>query len=210
MDRYKITFETWNNAALLYQEKFMNLELYNDSYDAFCSYIEKINPAILELGCGPGNITRYILSKRPDFKILALDVASNMIKLAKLNNPAADFKVMDCREIDKLSDKFEGIIGGFCMPYLSKDDCAKLIKDCYHLLNTNGCLYLSMMEGDYFKSGFELSSTGNKAYVYYHQEDYLRKALIENNFELLQLIRKENIKSDGTKQPELVFIAKKI
>jgi SAM-dependent methyltransferase len=209
MDRYKKTFETWNQVALLYQEKFMDLALYNDSYDAFCSCVEKINPAILELGCGPGNITRYILSKRPDFKILAIDVAPNMIKLAKLNNPAANFKVMDCREIDKLSSKFEGIIGGFCMPYLSKDDCIKLLKDCFYLLNKNGCLYFSMMEGDYLKSGFESSSTGNKAYIYYYEEDYFRKTLLENNFKLLHFIRIQNTRNDGSKQPELVFIAKK-
>jgi 2-polyprenyl-3-methyl-5-hydroxy-6-metoxy-1,4-benzoquinol methylase len=209
MDRYKKTFETWNKVAFLYQEKFMELALYNDTYDAFCSSIETINPAILELGCGPGNITRYLLSNRPDFKILAIDVAPNMIELAKLNNPAADFKVMDCRTIDKLSGKFEGIIGGFCIPYLSKEDCCKLLRDCYHLLNKNGCLYLSMMEGNYLKSGFKTGSTGDQAYIYYHTEVYFRNALIKNKFELQHFIRIAHSKNDGSKQPELVFIAKK-
>lgn len=209
MDRYKKTFDTWNKVALLYQEKFMDLALYNDSYDGFCSSMQTIHPAILELGCGPGNITRYLLSKRPDFKILATDVAPGMIELAKLNNPAAHFKVMDCRALDKLSEKFDGIIGGFCIPYLSKNDCIKLLRDCYQLLNKNGCVYFSMMEGDYHKSGFESGSTGDQVYIYYHQEDYFRKALIENNFKLLHFIRIENIKNDGSKQPELVFIAKK-
>jgi hypothetical protein len=31
MDRYKETFETWNKVASLYQDKFMELDLYNDS-----------------------------------------------------------------------------------------------------------------------------------------------------------------------------------
>lgn len=32
-NHYKETFEIWNKVASLYQEKFMNLDLYNDSYD---------------------------------------------------------------------------------------------------------------------------------------------------------------------------------
>lgn len=31
---YQETFETWNKIAGLYEEKFMDLDLYNQSYDA--------------------------------------------------------------------------------------------------------------------------------------------------------------------------------
>ena len=87
MDSYQITFQTWNKVATLYQDKFMNVDLYNDTYDRFCELVEKPNPAIFEIGCGPGNITKYLLAKRPDFQIDAIDVAPNMIELAKANNP---------------------------------------------------------------------------------------------------------------------------
>lgn len=33
MDKYKETFETWNNVASMYHDKFMDLDLYNDTYD---------------------------------------------------------------------------------------------------------------------------------------------------------------------------------
>src|SRR5690606_38021251 len=100
MDRYQITFQTWDKVAEVYQDIFMDMALYNNTYDAFCSLIRNPNPRIFEIGCGPGNITRYLLSKRPDFKIEAIDIAPKMIKLAKTNNPQATFRVMDCREID--------------------------------------------------------------------------------------------------------------
>lgn len=41
MDRYKETFETWNKVAIRYQEKFMDLDLYNESYDLICNSIQK-------------------------------------------------------------------------------------------------------------------------------------------------------------------------
>ena len=33
MDRYTETFETWNKIATQYQDKFMQLDLYNYTYD---------------------------------------------------------------------------------------------------------------------------------------------------------------------------------
>lgn len=32
MDRYTETFETWNKVASLYQDRFMDLDLCNDTY----------------------------------------------------------------------------------------------------------------------------------------------------------------------------------
>src|SRR5690606_4608879 len=98
---------------------------------------------------GPGNITRYLLAKRPDFTIDAIDIAPNMIELAKQNNPTANFEVMDCRGIAGISKKYDGIICGFCMPYLSKSDCGQLIADSANLLKDNGILYFSTIEGNY-------------------------------------------------------------
>ena len=99
MNPQEETIETWNHIAKLYQEKFMDLALYNDSYDYFCRALDKPQAKILEIGCGPGNITKYLLFKRPDFEILGIDVAPNMISLAQQNIPAAHFEVMDARLI---------------------------------------------------------------------------------------------------------------
>src|SRR5690606_25663524 len=109
MDRYKETFETWDKMASLYQDKFMNLDLYNETYDFICNAITKESANVLEIGCGPGNITKYLLSKRPDFDIFGIDIAPNMIALARINNPEASFAVMDSRHISKLETRYDGI-----------------------------------------------------------------------------------------------------
>ena len=210
MDRYKITAEAFNNIASAYQDKFMELDLYNDTYDTFCQLVKKPNAKVLEVGCGPGNITKYILSKRPDLKITATDVAPNMLKLAKANNPTARFKLLDCREMEKLTDKFDAVISGFCMPYLSREDCAKFIQASHGLLNSNGILYFSTIEGDYQRSGYETGSSGqHKMYVYYHEESYLRQALTACGFELINVVRKEYPMQEGPSSVHLIIIAKK-
>src|SRR5690554_6096738 len=168
MDRYKETFDTWNNIASIYQDKFMELDLYNDTYDFICSVIDKPKANILEIGCGPGNITKYLLSKRPDFNIFGIDIAPNMIELAKKNNPTASFTIMDSRQISTLKTNYDGIVCGFCLPYLSQTDTIKLISDCYKLLNENGLIYLSFVEGDPNNSNFKVGSSGDRTYFYFH------------------------------------------
>ena len=209
MDSYKETFETWDKVAKLYQDKFMDLEIYNASYDIFCEKIIKKKPSILEIGCGPGNITQYLLKKRPDFKIEAIDISPNMLKLAKMNNPSATFKAMDCRVIDKIETKFDAIICGFCIPYLSKSDCKKFIKDCEKLLFNNGIIYLSFVEGNYTKSGYQTGSSGDRTYFYYHSFKNLSRELKNNSFEIIKLLEIRFNNNKRSDEMHTIIIANK-
>lgn len=211
MDKYTITKETYNKSAKQFQDKFMDLDLYNDSYDKFCSLIDKQNADIFEIACGPGNITKYLLTKRPDLKILGIDLSPNMIELAKINNPAADFIVMDCRTISTIKNKYDAIMCGFCLPYLSKDESAKLICDASELLVPKGVIYISTMEGDYNKSGFETTSFAgqDKVFIHYHQADYLTNALSDCGFRLVDLLRQDYPEQDGTITTDIIILAQK-
>jgi len=209
MDRYKETFETWNKVASLYQDKFMDLDLYNDTYDFICSSLHKPNSKVLEIGCGPGNITKYILSKRPDLDIYGIDIATNMIELARSNNPKASFAIMDSREISKIEIKYDGIICGFCLPYLSDEDSIKLIFDAKNLLNDNGLIYLSFVEGDSNKSGFQTGGSGDRSYFYYHTLDRLQAQLIGNSFQDLKTFKVEYKKNETEIDIHTILTAKK-
>lgn len=209
MDKYKTTFETWDKVASLYEEHFMDLDLYNDTYDNFCESIEKTDPKILEIGCGPGNITRYMLSKRPDFDLVGIDIAPNMVELAKKNNPNATFKVMDSRNIDQLKIEYDGIICGFCIPYLSKTDCSKLIVDASNLLSEKGVFYLSFIEGDYDNSGYQSGSSGDKVYFYYHDLESIENDLAKILFKIISVFHKNYTRKDGTNEIHTILIAQK-
>jgi len=186
----------------------MDVSLYHDSFDLFCAAIEKENATLLELACGPGNITKYLLEKRPDLKILGTDLAPNMIELAKINNPNADFQLLDCKAMTSLDKKFDGIMLGFGLPYLSKAEALQFIKDSNQQLNDNGVLYISTMEDDNSKSGFRTGSTGDSMYQNFHQADYLSEALEGNGFKIIHLSRKEYVHNE-VKTTDLIIIAKK-
>ncbi|PZO23708.1 MAG: class I SAM-dependent methyltransferase [Flavobacteriaceae bacterium] len=187
----------------------MDVGLYADSLNLFCDNITKPNASILEIACGPGNVTKYLLGKRPDFKILGTDLAPKMIELAKANNPSATFRLMDCRDLDKVSKTYDGIVCAFCLPYLSKEETQKLIADAYHKLEQDGLLFISTMEDNYETSGWEKGSSGDAIYMHYYPADFLLTALQTNGFTIIDEGRK---KYDGPKKvpvTDLLLIARK-
>ncbi len=209
MDKYKETFETWNKIASLYEEKFMYLKLYNESYDFICDSLPKANAKLLEIGCGPGNITKYLLSKRPDFDIFGIDIAPNMVDLAQKNNPTACFGVMDARQINELDSTYDGIVCGFCLPYLSQADSLKFVSDCYELLNENGLIYISLVEGDPNKSDFQVGSSGDRSYFYFHDLEDLKKQLASNKFDEIEMFYVEYQRSEKVKEVHTIVVARK-
>jgi trans-aconitate methyltransferase len=162
------TQQTWNAIAHLYQSKFMQFELYNQSYDLFCDLLIQPSAKILELGCGPGNITRYLLDKRPDFNILATDYAPNMVETAQQNNPEAQCISLDCRDIAQLDGPFDGMVAGFVIPYLSPTELLDFMRDAAAILAPGGLLYLSFVEGTAEESGYKTGSNGLRVFFNYH------------------------------------------
>jgi 2-polyprenyl-3-methyl-5-hydroxy-6-metoxy-1,4-benzoquinol methylase len=208
MDKTKIAVDIFNKLASAYQAKFMDVSLYHDTLDVFCNNITKQNADVLELACGPGNITQYLLNKRPDFKLLGTDLAPNMIELAKINNSSAQFQLLDSRDIKQLHKTYDAIMCGFILPYLSKEEAIQLINDSALILNKNGVIYISTMEDDYSLSGFKKGSTGDEIYMHYHQADYLTEALIQSGFIIIDVQRKTYLAADNTTVIDLILVAK--
>ena len=211
MNKYQKTFSTWDKLAQIYQDKFMEFALYNDTYDTFLMSINNYSSAkVLEVGCGPGNISKYLLSKNPELQITAIDASKNMIDLAKMNNPTVQCIEMDARKINKLTDQYDAVICGFCMPYLSQSDVIDLISNCKNRLKNAGTLYLSFVEGDDSKSGYQVGSSGDKMYFYYHPLDVLQETLKAHCFKTEHLIHKQYTKADNTVEIHTIIIASKI
>lgn len=210
MDKSKVAVDIFNKHASLYQTKFMDVSLYHASFDFFCDSINKQNTEILELACGPGNITKYLLSKRSDFRILGTDLAPNMIELAKQNNPHAEFQLLDCRKIVELNKKFDAVMCGFCLPYLSKEETTKLFEDVSKILNPGGVIYISTMEDDYLTSGLRKGSQGDEMFMHYYLESDLTAPLIKNGFKINYVNRVKSEMTDGSVVTDLILIAEKI
>ncbi len=212
MDKTQAAVTVFNRYAEKYAAKYMDITAYHSALDYFCSLLTKDSARLLDIACGPGNITKYILDHLPESKMLGIDLAPKMLDLAKKYNPTADFQLLDGRNIDQLQGPYDGIICGFCLPYLAKEDSIALIKSAAELLTTGGILYLSTMEGDYNSSGWEgPSSDGeDQVFMHYHQEDYLTAALLDNGFTIYPIDHVPIPEAKGAAVTDLVIVAQKV
>jgi ubiquinone/menaquinone biosynthesis C-methylase UbiE len=208
MDKTQHAAHIFNKLANLYESKFMNVSLYADSLEVFCENIPQENVKVLEMACGPGNITQFLLEKRPDWDILGTDLAPNMLELARKNNPTARFEVMDVRDISTIKEKYDGIICGFGLPYLTKNDAILFIQNAAKCLKTNGLLYISTMEGDYNSSKPEKGSTGDEIFMHYHEFDYLNIAMTESGLNMIHNQRKQYTQAEKI-VTDLILIGQK-
>src|SRR5215468_10003128 len=119
MDHSAHSANLFHQHAELYRDKFMDLTLYHDYYREFCEALRPGPARVLDAACGPGMVSRYLLSQRPELDLLGTDLAPRMVELARAAVPSARFAVHDCRRLADLQTRFDGIICAFGLPYFS-------------------------------------------------------------------------------------------
>lgn len=204
----KKAVDLFNKLADSYQERFLSVEAYSESFHALLSILDK-NSRILDVACGPGNISRFLLNERPDLDILGIDLAPNMIEWAKRNNPTATFIVQDAQKIDQLTETFDAIIVGFLFPYFTMTQVREFIEKAHKILSKDGIIYISTMEDRYENSRFRSSSTGDQLLMHYYEASDLIEILemyrFQTVFEKRQLFSTDLPESDT----DLMLIARK-
>lgn len=201
--------EVWNQVANLYEEKFLNLSIYDDSYDLFCNEIKTSAPAILDIGCGPGNISKYISDKIPNAGITGIDYSEKMIQLAKKNLPNGKFEMMDCRDINKIEGEFDAVISGFCLPYLNTKEVDDFFSNVNNLLKNDGVAYFSFVEGSPGNSKFQTSSSGHRLLFNFHLLEDIEHKLQELGFKDSQIMKVNYIRSETETEVHTIIITKK-
>jgi cyclopropane fatty-acyl-phospholipid synthase-like methyltransferase len=209
MDHCAISAGVFHKLADRYRDTFMGLTLYDDSYRAFCELLTPGRARVLDAACGPGNVSRYLMSQRPDLDLLGIDLAPRMVELARAAVPSARFAVHDCRHLAELRLRFDGIICAFGLPYLSSKEGAAFIRAASQALEPGGVFYLSAMLGRSEDSGFEACSTGDQIYINYHSQDQIVSSLQECGFTLLQQSLLSSPSAASKKTTDLIVIAKR-
>lgn len=201
---------TWNKIAQLYEDKFMDMDFYNESYDEFLNLLKSSNNAVFEIGCGPGNISKYLINNHRKIALYGIDIAPNMVDLARKNNPTGKFEVMDCRMIGEIKKEFDGIICGFCIPYLNENETTELITNCASLLQTKGAFYLSFVDGDPVNSSYQTGSSGDRVFFNYHRTEKLINQLLSVGFSYPKIMNVNYPQEKNTFDVHTILLCTKI
>lgn len=206
-DDNKNAVRVFNEMAEVYQQKYMNVDSYQECLDYFISKLGATG-TIQDLACGPGNILKYLSEKNSNLNLEGIDLSVEMIRLAKLNVPNAKLEVRDCRDLNHLKSRYNGIVCSFLMPYLTEIEIRKLFTDIGHLLAPNGVLYLAFIHEENNRSEIVKSSKGHDVRMHYHSADFVTKLLHDNSF-IVDHCKKYVSNNTNQKQNDFVIIASK-
>jgi tRNA (cmo5U34)-methyltransferase len=121
---------------------------YNQMIDALTDSIHFDNDSpirIIDLGCGTGTVAKRISEKFPNSKIVCLDIASNMIDIAKnklSEHKDVEFITGDFSNID-FDDKFDVIVSSLALHHLENDNCKKEFYTKIHDILTDFGLFIN-------------------------------------------------------------------
>lgn len=161
-------FSRWADR---YAEKYFHLDMYDRYLERFVKRIESRGAGVLDVACGPGNVSAFLAKVRPDLKLVGIDLAEGMIQQARLRVPSAEFLVKDCRHIGELGRRFDAAAFAFGLSYLTDDDANLFFSSLNASLTDSAVLYLSTMTGEPSWSGFETTSSGDRVYLRYRSVD---------------------------------------
>ncbi|MFO7677496.1 MAG: class I SAM-dependent methyltransferase [Thermoplasmatota archaeon] len=131
----------------LYMKKYPGL--YVDLADMVKQYVSKTNPIIVDLGVGPGFLSKAIHEKIHDATIIGIDPNVRMLELAKENTGFEFFKPLlgYSDQIPLEEACADVIVSRFSLSYWS--DPVKSFQEISRVLKNNGYLIIEAINKDF-------------------------------------------------------------
>jgi len=102
--------------------------------------------AVCEIGCGPGQIARYL--KDRGVNIRGIDLSPQMVSAASRLNPDISFTQGDMLRLDFSDDLFAGVVSFYAIIHLRRDEIVDALREMRRVLRPDGLLLLSFHGGE--------------------------------------------------------------
>jgi len=101
--------------------------------------VDAADPAmVVDLGCGPGNLTALLVERWPGAHVVGLDSSAEMIEKARATTPAVDFQVADLRDWATGSDRADVLVSNATLQWVPGH--LELLPDLVDRVNPGGWL----------------------------------------------------------------------
>lgn len=203
-DKNMIAVDTYNKIAQEYDKEFGNDYSDTPYVDKFLNYLE--GKKVLDIGCGVGNLTKYIMDK--GFNIEGIDLSKEMLNIAKRKYSDIKFYEMNMKEIT-LGKKYDGIMLAYSLFHLTKKEVIEVLPKYYDLLNSNGKILLILQYGQGERIVDEPLKEGLKIFINYYSQDEIIEILKNNSFKILYTDLKKSESEFELGNDKLVIICQK-
>lgn len=142
---------------------------YDDWIVDFDCIIDEVNSPIIDLGCGTGNNTLYLVEKKK--KVISCDYSREALNIVKEYIPNSETRLFDMTEGLPFENNYTDlIIADLCLHYFSELTTANIIKEIKRVLKPDGYLMFRVnsvndtnygaMQGEKIEENFFLTTVG--------------------------------------------------
>ena len=140
----------YNRVAKEYAEKFFH-ELDGKPKDRellqrFSKLVSGKGP-VCDLGCGPGEVA-YYLNQIGTPEVFGIDLAPDMITLARQLNPGLEFRSNDYGALPDAENSWAGIAAFYSIVHVPRADVIHILREWKRVLKPGGMLLLSFHIGN--------------------------------------------------------------
>jgi SAM-dependent methyltransferase len=161
-----------------------------DCLDRLAREVGSLGP-ICDLGCGPGQIARYL--HRQGVKTLGVDLSPKMVAEAQRLNPDIQFHQGDMLSLPDAENSWGGIAAFYCIIHIPREQVVDALREMRRVLKPGGMLLVTFHIGEEIKHMDEWWEKPVNLDFAFYLPDQMEAWLKEAGFELVEtLVREPN------------------
>jgi ubiquinone/menaquinone biosynthesis C-methylase UbiE len=206
-DKNLWAIDAYNKTAATYTKLYFDDLSDATLFDEFLSLLPK-GSRVLDIGCGPGNVTKYMAEK--GYEAEGIDLSSEMIKIARSKVPDLKFTEMDMRKLTYHPDSFDGLLVSYSLIHVPSVDADKTIAGFKRIVKPGGFIQILVQKGEKDFMTADTFQAGQRVFLNLHTLTSMRELLTENGFEIIKLEEKKTPYAGDFSDAFIHAIAKKV
>jgi SAM-dependent methyltransferase len=188
------TQTSYDRVAAEYADRFKN-EMDDKPFDRECldllaRHVGSLGP-ICDLGCGPGQIARYL--HRQGVKTLGVDLSPKMVAEAQRLNPEIHFHQGDMLSLPDAENSWGGIAAFYCIIHIPHPQVVDALREMRRVLRPGGMLLVTFHIGEEIKHLDEWWEKPVKLDFAFYLPEQMETWLKDAGFDLVEtLVREPN------------------
>ena len=151
MSRHSQNVQTgYDKVAAEYAQQFID-ELDHKPLDRqllkrFAQSMQDSTGPICDIGCGPGETTRYLRDQGVE-NIFGIDLSAGMVTQARQFNPDIKFHQGDMAALETDDDSWAGIVAFYSIIHIPREDVVAVLREFKRVLKPGGLLFFTFHIG---------------------------------------------------------------
>ncbi|HEX6575392.1 MAG TPA: methyltransferase domain-containing protein [Gemmatimonadaceae bacterium] len=144
---------------------------------------------IIDLGCGPGHIAKYVHDRGGD--VIGIDLSPSMIAVARERVPDVPFHEGDMRSLDLRDHSADGLISFYSIVHFTAEALPDVFTEARRVITPDGLFLIAFHIGEESNHVDELFGESVSLDFQFHQPEIVAGALQRSGFRVIERTERE-------------------